>query len=406
MPRKLTGRNVFDEALERVIDTMEGGHRLVVSFSGGKDSCVLLNIVLQAAEFTGYGRVDVVMRDEEILFPGTYEYADRVAQDERVIFHHLIANQPIINCFNRANPYWWVFDRLVDPDDWVRLPPHYDWAGRPALDPYVEWSPPTWSPGGRVLVIPEPNIEAMIHKERFPPAEGKELVDVIGIRVSESRGRLFGIYSSKGHMTKARKGTGVRKSRPIYDFSDSDIWRAIHVNKWDYSKAYDVLYRSGAPRHDLRIAPPTMNAAGTRILGTAAAAWPRWFDRVQDRCPGVKSAAQFGIRAVTPNRRRGESWEQCFQRECVDNAPEWIAERATTVRRKVLHAHSNHSTAPLPEINACWQCAGDVGSWRSLAQYLYLGDAFGLKTGSMLKPVEPEFFREGAGTWGGSPAHA
>jgi predicted phosphoadenosine phosphosulfate sulfurtransferase len=407
MARRQTGRNVFDEAVDRMCRLMEDGHRIVVSFSGGKDSTCALEVTLIAAQMTNYGIVDVVMRDEEILFPGSYEYADRVAQrHDEVRFHHFIALQPIVNAFNRKMPYWWIFDQELPPSAWVRLPPHYKAAGQPPLVPGTVWKPQTWTEGSEVLVIPEKNIEAMVTRERFPAAPGKDVFDVIGLRTAESRGRLFGIYSSGGYLTKARQGTGVRKARPIYDWDDSDVWRAILINRWDYNNAYDTLRRLGAPRHDLRIAPPTMNAAGTRVLARAAQAWPRWFDRVQERCPGVKTSAQFGIRAVTPMRRKGELWEETFQRECIDNAPEWIAERAETVRRKVTHAHARHSTAGLPEVNACWQCAGDVGSWKNMSHYLYLGDPFAIKTGSMLKPVEPEFFRPGAGYWGGSPAFA
>ena len=407
MARRPTGLNVFDEAINRMCEVMEGGHRVVVSFSAGKDSCCVLEVALIAAQMTNYsyngGRLDVVIRDEEILFPGSYEYGDRVAARDDLIYNHVIAMQPIINAFNRSSPYWWIFDQLLEPEDWVRMPPGFEEAGRPALTPGTTWSPSGWSEGGKVLVIPEKNIEAMVTKERFPPAEGKELFDVIGLRVSESRGRLFGIYSSGGYLTKPRSN-GTRKCRPIYDWTDSDVWKAIRDNQWDYNEAYNVLYRLGAPRHDLRIAPPTMNAAGTRVLARAAQAWPRWFDRVNARCPGVKTAAQFGIRTVSPHRKRGETWEQTFYRECIENAPEWIAERAQSVVDKVTTAHARHSTAPLPEVGACWQCAGDVGSWKNLSTYLYLGDPFALKTGSMLKPVEPEFFRPGAGVWGGSAA--
>ena len=406
MARRYLANNVFDTAIERVTELMEDGHRIIVSFSAGKDSGCVLETALIAAQMTGYGPIDVVMRDEEILFPGSYEYADRIAQRHGELrFHHFIAKQPIINCFNRPSPYWWVFDDQVAPESWVRLPPHWDEAGRPELVDGLSYKPSTWAEGSRVEVIPEKHIEAMVTPERFPCAPGKFIVDIIGLRVSESRGRLFGIYSSKGHLTKPRPN-GVRKSRPIYDWTDSDVWRAILVNRWDYNDAYNVLHRMGAPRHDLRIAPPTMNAAGTRVLSKAAAAWPRWFDRVQTRCPGVKTAAQFGIRAVTPRRKMDETWEECFKRECIDDAPDWIAERAAVVMRKVLKAHARHSTAGLPEVNACWQCAGDVGSWKNMSTYLYLGDPFAIKTGSMLKAVEPEFFRPGAGVWGGVPAFA
>lgn len=405
MARRNTGLNVFDEAIERMVNVMEDGNRVVVSFSAGKDSCVTLEVTLIAAQMTGYGPVDVVIRDEEILFPGSYEYADRIAQRHgEIIFHHFIAKQPIINAFNRLSPYWWVFDDQLPPEAWVRLPPHWNDAGRPELVDNLSYKPASWTEGSQVVVIPEKHIEAMVTKERFPTPEGKDLYDVIGLRVSESRGRLFGIFSSGGYITKPRPN-GVRKCRPVYDWADADVWKAVLDNRWDYNNAYDVLYRLGAPRMDLRIAPPTMNAAGTRVLARAAAAWPRWFDRVQDRCPGVKTAAQFGLRSVSAQRRRGETWEECFQRECIDTAPDWIRERAETVRTKILNAHHRHSTAGLPEVNACWQCAGDVGSWKNMNTYLYLGDPFAIKTGSMLKAVEPEFFRPGAGVWGGVPAY-
>ena len=38
MPRAYTGVNVLDEAVNRMVTLYEEGHRIVVSFSGGKDS--------------------------------------------------------------------------------------------------------------------------------------------------------------------------------------------------------------------------------------------------------------------------------------------------------------------------------------------------------------------------------
>lgn len=382
MARQYLGTEVFEEALNRLVSLMEEGHRLVVSVSGGKDSTVVMELTCIAAQLASYPRpVDVVMRDEEIMFPGTFEYCERVAERDDLNFHWIIAGQPVINAFNRESPYWWVFDDRHE-DLWVRQPPSY-----------AEW-------------IDEKNIEAMVVEERFPidHEAGQKLYDVIGLRASESRGRLFGIYSSKGWLTKPRKQSGVSKARPIYDWSDADVWKAIHDNKWDYNHAYDTLYRLGVERKKLRIAPPTMNAAGIPLLKPASQAWPQWFDKVCERCPGVRTAAQYGMRAVTPSRRVGENWQDTFERACVRDAPKWVAERAIRVRDRILHQHARHSTAALPEVNPCWQCTGDVGCWKHLSWFLFLGDPFCIKTGSILKPVEPEFFREGAGIWNGTPA--
>lgn len=373
--------NVFEAAINRLVEQYEGGHRLVVSFSAGKDSGVVLELAIMAAKMTGNLPVDVVMRDEEIMVPGTFEYAERIANRPEVRFHWLIANQPVINIFNRAAPYYWTFDPQLPPEKWVRTPPE------------------------RAIYIADKNIERMTTPERFPVPEGKDLFAVVGMRCSESMGRHYGIFAARGHIT-AKKPSGARNMWPIYDWKDADVWKAISQFKWDYNRCYDVLYRMGIPHNRLRVAPIAMNQAAAESLPYAARAWPRWFDKVTERLPGVRQVTLFGIKATEPTRRLGETWEQCFHRECIDNAPaEWIAERATKARDSVLSMHGHHSTegTGLPESVPCYNCTGNIGCWRMLTKALYNGDPFALKA-SMLKAIEPEFFRVGAGTWGGSPS--
>lgn len=378
MTRRQLPMNVFEAALDRLMKLYEGGHRLVVSFSGGKDSGACLEMCILAATQTGRLPVDVVCRDEEIMYPGTYEYVQRVADRPEVSMNWIYACQPIVNIFNREQPYWWVFDPQLKPEEWVRQPP--DIAYR----------------------VQEQDIEHMTIPERFPPEKGKDLFAVIGLRVSESRGRMYGLFSSGGYLTKANK-YGVRSCRPIYDWMDGDIWKAHNELKWDYNSAYDAMHRLGVPKTGLRIAPPTMNAASINQLWVAATAWPKWFDKVTQRCPGIRSAAQFGKRSVLPVRRLEETWEECFHRTCIDEAPEWIAERATTCRDKIMRMHNRHSAADFPEISPCYTCPSNIGSWKAMSHALYNGDPFSQKQ-CILPYVEPETFREGAGTWGGTPS--
>jgi len=372
--------NVFEAAINRLAEQYEAGNRLVVSFSAGKDSCVALELCIMAARLTGNLPVDVVMRDEEIMLPGTYDYAERVAQrTSEVNFHWLVANQPIVNVFNRLSPYYWVFDPELPPEKWMRKPPSY------------------------AIHIPEKNIDSMTTPERFPVKAGQELMAVMGLRCTESKGRHYGVYAMRGHVTKPRPN-GVRNLWPIYDWKDSDVWKAIAEFKWDYNKAYDVLHRMGLRAERLRIAPVALNAASAEQLPVAAAAWPRWFDKVCERLPGARQVTLFGMRAVTPNRRQGETWQECFQRQCINEAPKWIAERAEIARESVLKMHGHHTAGdPLPEVVPCYNCTGNIGSWKSLTNALYGGDPFAMKA-QMLSYVEPEFFRKGAGTWGGTPS--
>lgn len=376
--RHKLGATVFDAALDRLTAVMQDGHRVVVSFSGGKDSTCCVQLARIAARLCGYGPIDVVLRDEEIMFPGTYEYCERVANLPDVRFAWVIAGQPIINAYNRADPFWWVFDEQVPSSEWVREPPPF------------------------AIRIPELTMDRVTIPARFPAAPGKDTLAVIGLRVSESRGRLYGLYSSGGFLTRPNPA-GVRNCWPIYDWSDADVWRAIRENGWDYNPAYNVMLRMGVPQRRLRIAPPTMSAAGADVLKIAMHAWPQWFERVARRCPGVRAGAQFGKRAVTPRRRVGDTWQVTFERECVTEAPEWIRQRAMRYRDLIVSGHAHHSTAPLPEVEACYHCESESGSWKNLTLQLYAGDPFAMKCHS-LPPADPDLFRPGSGKWYGKPS--
>lgn len=403
MPRHFVkGANVFDTAVERMRVLFDEGHRVTVSCSAGKDSGVCVEVCLIAMKLAGKGnggldKLWVVMRDEEIMYPGTFEYAERLANRPEIEFHWLIANQPITNVFNRSNPYWWTFDPTLDPEKWVRLPP----TNIPRPVEYIRAN----------------QIQAINNIDRFPPPpcvrndisakvgykdakDGLATYQILGLRAAESVRRLLGVFSAKGYRgDTVWPHKNMAGAFPIYDWNDSDIWKAIADNKWDYNSAYDVMNRMGVPRRSLRIAPPTLNQASIRYLSVAQKAWPIWFDKVCKRLQGVRSAAQFGPRSCNPNRRLGETWEQCFYRECLTDAPDWIAERAATLMNQKVRRHATHSTAPFPESKGCYECTA-ANSWKSLAYVLYNGDPFCLSQ-SELPYVEPDFFRPGAGTWGG-----
>lgn len=385
-PSVFTGRDVFTEALDRMASLYDEGHRVVISFSGGKDSGVILELAIMAA---GDRRVEVIMRDEEIMFPGTYEYAERVT--ERVDFHWVYANQPVLNIFDRAHPYFWVFDPLLEPNEWVRKPPPIAYR------------------------TPEMNIERLVTTETFPPPEGKKLFVVLGLRVSESTHRRAGLYSSGGYRTNHPTKGGYYKARPIYDWMDTDVWKFIHEFKTDYNDAYDTMLRLGVKPRDMRIAPPTMSSYSVDRLGMARKAWPKWFAKVCKRLEGVRSAAQFGRRAVMPSRRAGESWEECFKRTCIDEVPaEWIAKRSRYVMERTLTRHARHATTPFPQTVQCIACDRGLHCWKKLALDMYSGDPWSTKISTTLpanhsdpalrRYLEPEFFRDGAGTWGGTPS--
>jgi predicted phosphoadenosine phosphosulfate sulfurtransferase len=383
--RRYLGMSVFDAAIERLKNSYEAGHRVLVSTSGGKDSTVCTELAVIAARETGRLPVEVVHRDEEIIHPGTTEYLERVAErTDEVKFWWICARNPVINSFDRWHPYFWVFDDRLDPDEWVRKPP--SWA--------------TW--------IDDIDIQKLTTAERFPPDPGKEVHGVLGLRADESRGRMLGTHSAGGYFTGVDK-TGVCGSRPLYDWTEGDVWKAIFEMGWDYNRAYDVMHRLGLSRRELRIAPPTMNPAGAdHIRDVCRVAWPGWWNRVVHRLPSVRTVALYGKRAIEATRLYGESWQDCYLRSCIEEAPDWIATRARIQMEITVGGHSKHSTAPFPQTRRghCLEC-GVLGSWETLVSTMYLGDPFSVKA-SKLPYVDPVQFRpdlkgKPQGYWSGRP---
>lgn len=375
--------NVYDAAIQRTVEVYKQGHRVVVAFSAGKDSTVALEIAIEAARIAGCLPVEVWMQDEEIMFPGTYEYAERVYNRKEVNFHWFVCHEPSFNIFNRAVPYYWVFDNLLKPEQWMRTPP-----------PYAKLSD-------------HQDIYNVVNPESFPPPPGKFLYVLMGVRASESRRRNMMIHTIGGAIsgTTKAKNSDLDRSlemhiRPIYDWSTKDVWLAIKEKGWDYNTAYDVFTRFGIPMERQRIAPVTMTIEGIDKVQMSAKAWPDWFDRLAVRLPGVRLGALYGRQAVVPYRHSKDTWKQTYQRVCIDEAPEWIAERAIKYRDLSVERHAKHSTEPILETKACPMCSMGRISWSKMTYNMYNGDPFILSTTeTALGQVEPEFFRPGAGTW-------
>lgn len=228
--------------------------------------------------------------------------------------------------------------------------------------------------------------------------------------MSESPTRIRSIGSSaqgsgrydKAHLTKVNRW-GVRTVRPIYDWEDGDVWKFIADERLDYNRAYDVMVRMGIGRHRLRIGPPTQRLAEIEKIQMASRAWPQWFDRVCERVGGIRTAAQFGLAAVSPHRRPEESYADAYRRQVTGPGnPEWIRERGEKILTFMQERHRSHAAGDIPDGADCPLChskdltpaAQPIGCYRSLLKVMYLGDPHSNRQ-LVLPIVDQSVFREG-----------
>jgi len=79
--KEYINENVYEETLKRIRYLYDSFDKVIVSFSGGKDSTALLNCALVVAKEKNKLPLKAVFFDEEAIHPPTIEYVERIRQN-------------------------------------------------------------------------------------------------------------------------------------------------------------------------------------------------------------------------------------------------------------------------------------------------------------------------------------
>ena len=244
--KKYIGADVLTESRERVSYIFDEFERVYVSFSGGKDSSVMLHLVMDEA-IKRDRKVGVLLIDLEAQYSETIKHSEEMFElyKDNIIPYWVCLPISLSNAVSNFEPRWkcWDGDKK---DLWVRDMPKECISD---LD-YFEW------------------FEDGMEFEEFVPLFGEWFAGdsrscgFIGIRADESLNRFRTICTIKKETYKeVRYTTRITDNNynayPIYDWKTRDIW-IYHAKYKDkiHNKVYDLMNKAGVPLSQQRLCQP------------------------------------------------------------------------------------------------------------------------------------------------------
>lgn len=280
-------QTVEQAAKKRLAYILSEFDNVYVSFSGGKDSGVLLNLTLQVAEEQGYQhKIGVFHIDYEAQYTATTDYVDETYADLKDKVTNLRCCLPL-KCPTSTSmheTHWhpWHPDQQ---NIWVRnLPDQHlgesdlSFFHREMSDYEFQTAFSTW-----------------YHKE----TKAKKTAVLVGIRSDESLDRWRTIVSDRninkyqGKTWSTKMDDNVYNFYPIYDWRTDDVWIANAKHGWSYNKLYDLFHYAGLTPHQMRVASP-FHSAAKGSLELYKAIDPHVWGKMVSRVNGVNFTAIYG----------------------------------------------------------------------------------------------------------------
>lgn len=239
--------DVLTEARKRVEWTFDNFARIAVSFSGGKDSTVMMHLVAEEAIKRGR-RFAVMIVDLEAQYSATVQHLHNMVNlyRQHIDLHWVCLPISLSNAVSNFEPRWKCWD--ADKRDlWVRDLPDEEIISNPVRYP--------WFRDGM-----EFEEFVVLWAEWY--AQGSPLAVMVGIRADESLNRFRTICTFEKETYKGKRWTTgisdeVYNVYPIYDWKTRDIW-IYHAKFKDkiHNPIYDLMNKAGVPLSQQRLCQP------------------------------------------------------------------------------------------------------------------------------------------------------
>ena len=251
--------NVYEASMERIAFIFEHFERIYISFSGGKDSGVMLNLVIKYMREHGITeKIGMMILDNEANYQHSLDFMHEIINDNLDLLDVYWCCLPItLPCTVSSYDIDWQCWGRRDEAKWIRPMPDYPYIvnyDNCPLDYFVE----------------DMHYDEFWDKFGDWYARGKSCACLIGIRCSESLNRFRAIVNQQKGMIGGRLWTKkntktVYNCYPIYDWTTDDIWTANAKFDWKYNQLYDIFYKAGVPVSKMRVASPFMSESKSSL---------------------------------------------------------------------------------------------------------------------------------------------